>query len=211
MAKERHVVQEQLLLILVHLFYLNVSIANQVINAPNPPTSIRDYHVILDVIVLHVVLSARHVPMERRWPLLHQIHNQLALQLPVLNIISVLVARKQCARLANIQLLLVPQFVKIVPLVNTVLAVTHVMQYHACQEIDAFKELCTHAFLGSIHLDKFHHVKTALMENGLLLEVKAVAVIQLTVVKDTSATVGTEVHVEMENRVPKAQYTVISA
>jgi len=107
-------------------------------------------------------------------------------------------------------LLMAPQFVKIVLLVNTVVVVAHVMQHHACQDINALMEVCKHAFLGSIHREMLH-VKNALTENGLHLEVHTVTVLQLIVVKDTSAIVGTEVHVEMENTVTQVQYTVISA
>jgi len=141
---------------------------------------------------------------------MHQLQNQIVLQLPVINIMRVLVASKQFARLVNIQLLMAPQFVKIVPLVNTVVVVAHVMPHHACQDINALTELCTHALLGSFHRE-MSHVKSALTEHGLPLEVQAVTVLQLIVVKDTSATVGTEVHVEMENTVTQAQNTVISA
>lgn len=47
------------------------------------------------------------------------------------------------------------------------------------------------------------------MGNGLLLELEPMAA--LTVMKDTSATVGTEVHAQMENSVAQVLHTVISA
>merc|ERR1719289_789709 len=78
--------------------------------------------------------------------------------------------------------------------------------HHAWQDINALMEVCKHAFLGSIHREMLH-VKNALTENGLHLEVHTVTVLQLIVVKDTSAIVGTEVHVEMENTVTQVQYT----